>query len=219
MNVPGAATRRAAGGLLAAGLLGLWVAGLQAKPCGCDDIAQIENVLDQTIRAEAAWDKVLYQMVSGAKGAPQNDEQARAQVNREVWPPGTPQPRKEGGLDSSGEPTITPGAEDRFCDIILESIKLHEQDHHDFYLHRYLWVSMTASSDRRRAMVHAASESDAHALQAKYLSTQLKKLKRKCHPAISDSSDPSQAKEARQAQQHKTARAANRVAMYANSIH
>ena len=54
--------------------------------------------------------------------------------------------------------------------------------------------------------------------QATYLANHLLELKRKCNPELSVSSDLSQMKGSKLAQQHKTARAANRVAAYASTI-
>jgi hypothetical protein len=192
-------------------------AGFASRPCTCEDLNDFRSVIDQTARSITAWDNILGKMET--MGWPQNTDQAIQEFKTEVWGANAGSVVQTGGLDSSGEPTLNPKVRDRYCQTIVDAIDLHEQAHHNYYLWSHLWESLTASSDLERAMVLAGSEADAYSQELHFLWDEFEKLKKACEkPKPSLSPDAEQQKSNQAQQKHEVARAATRVAAYANSL-
>jgi len=147
----------------------------QVRPCDCSDVARVEDVINQVERLEKAFRESLMEMY-GPNAAP-NPEQLYLRSYQRA---GFKNPKKSGGLTSTGEPYVSPEVEKAECDSIVRAIKLHEMYHRNHYMKKVLFPALFAFTDKARARLNASSEVGAYGIEGEYLKQVLAQLKNGC---------------------------------------
>ncbi len=164
-------------------------------PCNCEDIKNIRDQIARVSKAEKAWQQIL-KWAKGlfASGKPQTNEDMNNMFSQlmtsptDNWedimskPAQSQNLTKIGGLDEKGEVIINEEFERANCDDIVESERVHERQHREFFLRfeNILEAHPGPGTDERLLKLRAESEVESYRAQKEFLQKALEKLKKKC---------------------------------------
>lgn len=145
------------------------------KPCTCEDIADLRKSLVSTKQTRTAYYSVLTDIVSHSPNAPADVEATKLSFQKKM---GWTSVVQVGGVTPEGDIILDQGYKNAHCDTVIEGVKTHETAHKWYF--RWHVYSVAAATERWLARIVVESEIDARNAQARFLTNEIKKLKKQC---------------------------------------
>jgi hypothetical protein len=148
---------------------------VEAAPCGCDDIDDINDTILMVDKTRRAWYSVLSDLIGRGPASPKNGNEAKALFAKYM---GWSSTKDVGGVSRTGDVKIDDDFAKAHCDGIINAVRDHENAHFWYFMSRGLVIAM--SSERSIAVILARSEIDSRDVELGRLKKERAKLMKKC---------------------------------------